>query len=138
MSWSSLVEVLQDDIPGLFQSLMVMVKKINIVATHLSQGTLAYSGALLSGWPDGSLEVSCLKCLQVLKGIAYGRKNFCYGQFSCISIITTLSSGQQIYYILRANYCARQDPRIVKYGPFFHGIGSGVVGTGVCAVSVWT
>lgn len=56
------------------QSLLVIVKKSNIVVTHLLQGTLAYYGALLSGMLDGTLVVSCLKCLQFLKGIAYARK----------------------------------------------------------------
>ena len=49
---------------------------------------------------------------------------------SPISVLSQLSSDQQEYYILRANYCARQDPRIMHYGPCFHRTGSGVVGLG--------
>lgn len=49
---------------------------------------------------------------------------------SPISVLSQLGSDQQAYYILRANYCARQGPRIMHYGPCFHRTGSGVVGLG--------
>lgn len=54
-----------------------------------------------------------------------------------VRMIITLSSDQQTYYILRASYCARQDPSLVKHGPCFHRTG-GMEGTRGCAVSVWT
>lgn len=45
-SWSSLGEIQQDDIARPYQSLLVMVKRINVPVTHLSLGTSAYYGAL--------------------------------------------------------------------------------------------
>ena len=64
--------------------------------------------------------MSCLNYIQFLKGIAYARKDFYYVQFSYIIInITTLSSDQQACYVMRVSYHARQDPRIMQYGPCF-------------------
>lgn len=81
--------------------------------------------------------VNCLERLQFLKGIAYGRMNFYYGQFSCIMLGLSQLLVQISKHILRVSYCAKQDPRIMKRVPCFHRTG-GIVGTRGCAVSVWT
>lgn len=138
LAWSSLGEIRQDDIAGLHQSLLVMVQRINIVATRLLLGTLAYYDTLQLGWPDGTLMVNCLKHLQFLKEIACGGKHFYSGHFSFIMFGLPQLLGQTGKPILRPNYYARWDPRIVKYSPCFHGTGGIIVGATLCAVSVWT
>lgn len=52
-----------------------------------------------------------------------------------VRIITVLNSDQQTY-TLKANYCARQNPRIMRNHPCFHRTRN-VAETRVCAMPVW-
>lgn len=83
----------------------------------------------------------------VLKGIVCGRMNlFCLVLTCHVKIIVILKSDKAnislcfalIYlfiiskhFMLRADYCARQYPKIMKYGSYFHRT-RGVVRTKVC------
>lgn len=56
-----------------------------------------------------------------------------------VRIIITLGSDRQLYYRLKARYCARQHPKAMKHGPFFKNWRHfQELGPRTCVVSVWT